>query len=264
MSNLLTVGLENREDPAFGHQALNVATLGMAVGIEMGLNLNQIRTLGISGLVQSFGSRMIPERVRQATVLSDTDVIELRMHPIHTANALQKFSSIPQEIQMIVYQMYERNDGSGYPREWTKNRIHPLARVLHIAAFFVNMTTARPYRRPWTAYGAVANLLDKAKRQIVDSDAVRGLLKVVSLFPIGSFVRLSDNTTAQVLRPTDEEFTKPIILRVDAAHETGSEIQDHSGLIDLRTSELSVVEAISTPGRDEVMVSADEDAAVAL
>jgi hypothetical protein len=44
-----------------------------------------------------------------------------------------------------------------------------------------------------------------------DSAVVRALLQCVSLFPVGSFVKLSDGRRAKVIRPNADLFHRPIV-----------------------------------------------------
>ena len=66
-------------------------------------------------------------------------------------------------------------------------------------------------------------LLD-TKNGLFDPEVVRGLLQTVSLFPIGSYVRLNDGRTGKVIRASDQFYDRPIIEVVksgDPSHQSG-------------------------------------------
>ena len=98
-------------------------------------------------------------------------------------------------------------------------------------------------------------LIHLAKERSADPDVVRALLKVVSLFPIGSFVALSDGSIARVLRRNRNDYSKPIVLRVEDSEGQPSDGEDDENIIDLSHTELTVVQALATPGSEEVMLT---------
>ncbi|MGI9430400.1 MAG: hypothetical protein ACR2NM_17190, partial [Bythopirellula sp.] len=79
---------------------------------------------------------------------------------------------------------------------------------------------------------------------------VRALLQVISLFPIGSRVRLSDGTEAQVIRRNAKNYTAPVVqrvggdrkLRVDGAQ---------TAIVDLALAKMRVMSPIAPPDREE-------------
>jgi hypothetical protein len=78
---------------------------------------------------------------------------------------------------------------------------------------------------------------------------------VQSLFPIGSYVTLSDGSTARVLRRNGAKFCHPIVRIVVDSH--GKEIPENStsAVIDLSTAGLDVVRSLPNPGSDAVDLS---------
>jgi HD-GYP domain-containing protein (c-di-GMP phosphodiesterase class II) len=253
IGNTLAVGLLENQDPTIAQHSLNVAILAMAIGIEMGLDKDNIGTIGTVGLVQDIGMAFVPREIREANrPLTEIEFLEIQKHPIRTANILQRMSEIPDLVTLIAYQSHERPDGSGYPRRRDKKSIHAFARVLLVADSYTAMTAARPYRRPMIPYAAMETIIRQAQQWRVDPPVVRALLHVLSLFPIGSFVTLSDGSVAQVIRSNGEDFTRPIVCRVQDGLGQPVDSNEDSAIVDLAASELTVVQALPTPGRDEV------------
>jgi hypothetical protein len=60
-------------------------------------------------------------------------------------------------------------------------------------------------------YYALERMLHGVKDGLFDPSAVRALLKTVSLFPIGSFVRTSDGRIGKVLRANGEDYARPVL-----------------------------------------------------
>jgi len=101
------------------------------------------------------------------------------------------------------------------------------------------------------AYAAMETLLRQAQHWRADPVVVRSLLHVLSLFPIGSYVTLTDGSAACVIRSNRTNFTQPIVIRVQDKEGNSVDTDDDCNLIDLSESDLSIVQALPTPGRIE-------------
>jgi hypothetical protein len=77
----------------------------------------------------------------------------------------------------------------------------------------------------------------------------------MSLFPIGSYARLSDGSVARVVRANRKSFVRPLVALVEDASGNAIERPDDSALIDLSVSELKVREALPAPGSNEIPLS---------
>jgi hypothetical protein len=86
-------------------------------------------------------------------------------------------------------------------------------------------------------------ILRDAKDGLLDAAVVRALLKTVSLFPLGSFVALSDRREGRVLRARGAAYHKPVVEVWGA----GGEPTD---VIDLSEhANLDVVRALAKPSQ---------------
>jgi HD-GYP domain-containing protein (c-di-GMP phosphodiesterase class II) len=201
----------------------------------------------------------IPEAVLNSSRrLTAMEILDIQRHPMLTSNLLERTAGIPEVVRLIVYQTHERPDGSGYPHGRTKENIHPFARILQVADTFVALTTSRPFRAPYMPYAAVKCLLHQAQKNHVDAEVVRGMLRVLSLFPTGSYVELSDGQQALVLRANPDDFSRPLVIPVldDQAYRDGCLTWSAEQVIDLTESPLEVTRAIAAPGSAEVSFDA--------
>jgi HD-GYP domain-containing protein (c-di-GMP phosphodiesterase class II) len=200
-------------------------------------------------------SLVSPELLDANRVLTNSEFIEIKKHPAYTLDLLKTISTIPDMVPMICYQVHERPNGSGYPRGRMKNRIHPGARILNVADVYLALTAPRPFRKPLMPYVAIECLLRQAKENLVDVDVVRALLHVVSLFPIGSHVKLSDGCTARVLRRNGNNYSSPILqIIVDASGDLTDPL-DETQIIDPSANGLTIVKAV--PATDSEQIALD-------
>jgi HD-GYP domain-containing protein (c-di-GMP phosphodiesterase class II) len=242
------------ESPDLVSGSIETSLLSMAIGIEMEYDEQSVRLIGIAGLVHDWGMVKVDQNLINAPrALNDIERLEIMRHPIYSLEMIQHASSLPRIISIIAYQVHERFNATGYPRGRRGVNIHPFARVIQVADIYNALINPRPYRAPYTKYSAMSRLIHMVGERSVDSDVVRALLRVLSLFPIGSYVQLSDGSIAQVIRGRREDYSKPIVLRVNDVDGNPLTSDNLDNIIDLASSELTVVQALPTPGSNEVV-----------
>ncbi|MBA3315750.1 MAG: HD domain-containing protein [Planctomycetaceae bacterium] len=214
--------------------SVNTAMLGLAIGVRTGLDVPTLRELVIGCLVHDAGMSWLDHEIYDhADDLDRTRFLEITKHPVLVFDVLKDAAVIPKRSAFIAYQMHERCDGSGYPRRRTGEQIHFLSRIAAVADAYVALVSPRAHRPAMMPYYAMEKMLRDANRGLFDTTALRGLLRTLSLFPIGSFVELSDGGIARVVRANDD-YCRPAV-----------EISGE--LIDLATSPLKVVKAVPAP-----------------
>jgi HD-GYP domain-containing protein (c-di-GMP phosphodiesterase class II) len=254
--NTLTSTSEMLREDDLSARSVEVSLLAMALGVEMGLDANNIRDLSVAGLVHDWGMMKVPAEIRQAKRrLTPVEQIEIKKHPIHSLEMLQKITSLPTVAAVVAYQVHERFNGTGYPRGRRGSSIHMFARILQVADMYVALTSERPYRPSLMPYSAMELLLRKAKERSSCPDVVKALLRTLGLFPLNSMVLLSDGSVARVLRRNKDLYTQPIVQRVQGADGSPSDQSDLANIIDLSEGAVSVKQALPTPGKTEVALS---------
>lgn len=212
MDLVVSLGVNSKTGNCSVQRSLKTAMLAMSVGTTLGLKQEELIELGIGCLVHDIGMRFLPaELVDAPRKLSEVEFLEITKHPSITFDLLRDLPDVPTGSRMVAYQMHERWNGTGYPRQRHGVQIHTLARIAMVADVFVALITPRPDRAKLLPYEAMKVIIDMTKDNLFDPDVTRGLLKTTSLFPIGSFVELNDHRMARVVRAHRELFTQPVV-----------------------------------------------------
>jgi HD-GYP domain-containing protein (c-di-GMP phosphodiesterase class II) len=199
------------EEYLFDH-CVNVSLVSMAIATHLGLDRDRIVEIGLGGLLQDIGMLRVPSSIRQSPKeLNEREWHEIHRHPLHTLDMLADLRGLPQSARFIGYQAHERFDGSGYPRHRSGKQLHEYAKIVSIADMYTAMTTDRPFRPALSPYLAARAVLMEGAAGRFDRALVRAFLDAVSLFPIGSQVRLSDKSKARVLRANPGSHTSPVV-----------------------------------------------------
>lgn len=242
---LLPLVVQLRQTPGeyLYQHATNVALVSITAAAQLGLALEQILEIGVGALLQDIGMLKVPEHLRFAPrKLTSEEREEVERHPIHTLEMLERVPGLSKTVLMIAYQMHERCDRSGYPFGRHRLLIHPFARLVQAADAYVAMTSHRPHREAWSPYDAMVALLREGHATRFDRQAVRALLDSMSLFPVGSLVRLSDGQYAKVLRANPGQHTRPLLVPLNP---DGSETDEELDLE--QAQDIHIIQALSSP-----------------
>jgi len=193
--------------------SLHVSNLALSIGLELGYDEKLLVNLSTGCLLHDVGMLRVDDKVWQREKqLQPAEFAPIANHPCHSVALLSSYlESVPFATRMVVYQTHERLDGSGYPRGCSSEHIHQLAKVAAVADAFVALVSDRPHRESMMPYHAMAKLLADVQSGYYDGKVVRALLSTVSLFPLGSYVLLSDGRIARVLRANGDKYTQPVV-----------------------------------------------------
>ncbi|MCH7814447.1 MAG: HD domain-containing protein [Planctomycetes bacterium] len=195
--------------------------MSMTVATQLSVPQDQVLHLGVGALIHDVGMLRVPPELRQAPrQLTEAERFEVSRHPLHTLDCLERVGNLNDLSLIVAYQIHERGDRSGYPRQRPLTTIHPLARLAAIADTYAAITAQRPHRNARGPYEAMETLLRETSRNRFDRQVMRCFLDCISLFPIGSYVRLSNGQLAKVLRANPGLHTQPVVVPL---HDDGTE-----------------------------------------
>ncbi|MEM9644329.1 MAG: HD domain-containing phosphohydrolase [Planctomycetota bacterium] len=225
-------------------RCVKLATMGMAVGVEMGLDGVAVSEIGVAGLLHDIGLFSMNEKFREpGVVLTDDELWEFQKHPIASQQALADLTDVSSQVQIAVEQVHEQYNGAGYPRGLQGQRIHPYARILNVVDAYLQLVTPTSRRPGIIPHDALGMILHQAQQGLFEPQVIRAFLQTETLFPLGSHVELSNGSVAQVIRRPREGYALPVL-------------QDNQGQrIDLAQTSLEVKRPASDEGVGQVRVT---------
>jgi hypothetical protein len=217
-----TLGVVGGCGPPIGldERSVRLATLGMAVGIELGLDGSQMMEIGMTGLLHDIGLHAMDEKFRNPYQLSAAERWEYQKHPHLSLTCIQDAIDVSESVQIAIEQVHEQFDGSGFPRGLKSQRIHQSARILNVVDAYLQLTMTSAQRSVIVPHDALGLILHLAGRGLFDPQVVRAFLNIETLFPLGSAVELSTGQQARVIRRPRQGFSAPVLV-----DETGMRIE---------------------------------------
>jgi HD-GYP domain-containing protein (c-di-GMP phosphodiesterase class II) len=181
----------------FNH-SVNVSVLSLLIGSAMGLDRNDLESLGMGAMLHDIGKVTITEKIlNKISKLEPAEYEMVKKHARYGYEILKNKINTTFIIAHVAFQHHEREDGSGYPRGLVGKEIHRFAKIVAVADVFDAMTTARPFQKEVQPYIALKEI-NNLKFVKYDSYVVQNLTKVVAPYPLGSVLLLNNGQNVAV------------------------------------------------------------------
>jgi HD-GYP domain-containing protein (c-di-GMP phosphodiesterase class II) len=238
--------------------SIDVAAIGMLVGQRvfrengwidhLGRRVydrrdRRLARLGLGLLLHDVGKLIIPSDVLNKPGQLDEGEWELmRAHPRAGVEMLRS-DLISPLVKVVVRSHHERWDGGGYPDGLSGEGIHQLARIAATADVYDAVTSERVYAAARPPDVGVQIVLDGAGRAF-DPDVVDVFRRVVSPYPPGCEVTLSDGRRGVVASAPQEDLSRPVVrVGWDAV---GRQVAPYE--VDTRDAPELTVACVAAPG----------------
>ncbi|MBN1573270.1 MAG: HD domain-containing protein [Deltaproteobacteria bacterium] len=193
------------------YNSLWTTIIAIKIGRRIGMSGAELNELALAGLTHDVGLGLIPEDIlSNEKELLRSEVREIESHPDKGSEFLKKFGNGYQHLSLIALQEHEREDGSGYPKGLTGKDIHQHAKIIGLADTYEAMTQDRPYRKRILPLYVMKDIVENMKGKY-NSEIIKALLEEVTLFPVGSYVRLNSKEVGRVIAGTGETHFRQIV-----------------------------------------------------
>jgi HD-GYP domain-containing protein (c-di-GMP phosphodiesterase class II) len=179
------------DEYTFTH-CINVSLLAVLFGRHLGLGRDELRLLGFSGLFHDLGKARIPEEVlNKPGKLTEDEFAVMKRHPAEGFAMMREDSRIGAEVLRGALEHHEKHDGTGYPRGLAGDKIGVFARIIGIVDVYDALTSARVYK-PGMPPNKALQIVYELKDSSFHPGHVEKFIKCLGIYPLGSFVRLSN------------------------------------------------------------------------
>ena len=194
----------------FPQRAANTALLSMRMGLELEYDERRVLSLGLCALMHDLGMAGLPAELLEAQRFTPEQRAQIHRHPLESQRLVQAFGKGFTWIGKIVVQVHERIDGTGYPARLKGEQIHEFARIIGLADTYEAMVHPRPDREARAVYHVVKEIID-LRNTLFDRRLVKALIHIVSIFPLGSLVRLNNEEVGRVVGTSRLRPTRPTV-----------------------------------------------------
>ncbi|WP_024302372.1 HD-GYP domain-containing protein [Pseudogulbenkiania sp. MAI-1] len=184
------------------HHAINVALLASLMADRLNLDAAIHRLLVLAALTMNLGAIALHNEMAHQEGPPCTMQRQLiDMHPIISSALLREIGFEDERLHLVVLTHHERHDGHGYPFKLKAHEIDQVAHLLHLLDVAIAKLMPRSYRQRLPAKKALAQLYTNAGEPFEPCYFMQ-LVKVLGLYPSGSFVSLDSGESALVVMQT--------------------------------------------------------------
>lgn len=230
------LGLATMRDPNESDlfHSVNTMIYSLTIGVGLGLSEEQLSTLGVCALLHDIGKLAFDHS-------DETQRQRIKaMHPRIGAEILVRMPDIDKTALLVAYEHHMQPDGRGWPEVEAGYMPHPYSRVVAIADRYDRLTEDPPQGEGLTPDRAVIRLLSETPGGL-DQTLTRVFVREMGAFPVGSLVRLSDQSVGVVCAPGKD----PLQPRVRLVYDTDGLAFEQKPDIDLEGSWREIIEVVA-------------------
>ena len=203
--------LKYSDEHTFVHST-NVSLLCHLFSSWLKLSEEEASYLTAAGLLHDVGKTHIdPVVLNKKGMLTKEEFETIKTHTTLGYGIIRNHN-IPLDVKLAVLSHHEKIDGSGYPMGLTDANINRFAKIVAICDIYDAMTTNRVYRDKICPFHVIRQFEQRSYGQL-DTEYLLSFLKNIARIYIGSYVKLSDGTRAQVMVINQNELSRPMVRR---------------------------------------------------
>lgn len=228
---------QNENAPA--RRCAYMAALAGVVGQAYGLSHDDSARTCLAALLHDLA--LFPgilEKIQDSFETEDERQSVVVRHGYFSCDLLNARTGLPEIVRIVMQQVHEQMDGTGYPRNIPGHVINVMARLINIVDAFLTLTAAGNCGAGFVPADAIAYLVHHTSRGAFDREAMLAFIKIQTMYGIGSRVVLDDGRSAVVLRSVESNPLRPIVEIEDASND------QPKVAIDLTQTQLNIVKPL--------------------
>ncbi|MCR4316703.1 MAG: hypothetical protein NUW37_10180 [Planctomycetes bacterium] len=192
--------------------ALNVSLLAINVASALKYNAEEVLEIACAAIFANLGKlklhRGITEKVGP---LTEAEWRLVRESPQKGVELIKNLKNVPRTTPVVIFQIHERADGSGYPNGSTIDTLHPFSRIISVCDVYDALTHERSYRPAMLPPDAMETVLHMASKGELDRQVVEALVSILSLYPIGTWLELDNRFIGPVIATNHGNGARPVM-----------------------------------------------------
>lgn len=240
--------------------SIRTTVIAITIALQLHMPLSKMIELGVCSILHEIGMLRLPPQIYMTDKqLTPGERGQIFKHTIF-GYTIAKDLEFPLSIQLGILEHHEKEDGAGYPQRKTGDKISTIAKIISVACSYEAITSPRSYKDERSTFEAIVELIQN-KHHSYDDSIIRALLFSVSLYPIGSYVYLTNRKVAVVTDSNQNNPKLPVVQLLTEKQPDGSPITIQTGFGE--TSNITVARILTkTEKQDIIRLVNDKYAAI--
>ncbi len=222
--------IKNKDDYTAEH-SINVCILSVAFAKHLGLDEEEIRSIGLCGLLHDVGKAKIPlEILNKPGRFTDEEMAIMKEHTTFGRDLLMSMADQDLAVIDVAHSHHERMDGQGYPRALAAHQIPFYAQLISITDAYDAITSSRVYDNARSSMNAL-DIIYKNRNLQFNEELALEFVKFIGVYPPGAIVEMSNGEIGIIISSNKDNKLRPKILLVREADKKTVQ----QAIIDLQT-----------------------------
>ena len=184
--------------------SVNVAILSLRVGLGLGWEQDQLTALAMIGFLHDVWLADLLRLNESKTAAEDRQ--EARLHPLDKGSVFG-----PAELEEVVKRFLAELQAGQYHEAFKRqDDARCIAKIVGLCNTYESMSHYRAWRKPILPYEAV-KILMRSDRKEEETLVLKAFLNQLSIYPPGSFVRLSNGEIGRTVHVLPRLPTRPAV-----------------------------------------------------
>ena len=202
--------LKSKDDHSYLH-SVAVSALMIALGRQMGMEGDILKSLGMAGLLHDVGKAAISDDILNKP--GKLTAVEFDVVKTHCRRGWEMLKSDPKVDDMaldVCLHHHERVDGTGYPDKLFGESLSLYSRMAAVCDVYDALTSDCSYRRAYSPADAIRKMTE-VQNVHFDKTVFHAFVKTVGIYPAGTLVKLKSGRLAVVTDQSAKSLTTPIV-----------------------------------------------------
>jgi len=227
--------------------SMRTTVLAIAIALQLHLPLSKMIELGVTCILHEIGMlRLPPQLYMTSKKLTVREKAQISKHTL-LGYSIIKDLNFNLSIQLGVLEHHEKENGTGYPRRLTGDKISSNAKIIAVACTYEAISSPRSYKDERSTFDALLEMIQN-KDHLYDSSVIKALLYSVSLYPIGTFVYLSNRKIAEVIDTNPDNPKTPVVQLLTEREKDGS-----LKIVQTGENDISILRILSKQEKEDIM-----------
>jgi len=236
---LSLIRLKTADEYTYLH-SVAVCVLMVALGKQLGLRGEELKQVGVAGLLHDIGKMAVPNEIlNKPGKLTDQEFDIVKNHPRRGWEILRTVYQADEPALDVCLHHHERMDGKGYPERLSADTLTLHARMGAVCDVYDAITSERCYKKGWEPAEAIRRMTSW-KDGHFDETVFRAFVKTVGIYPVGTLLKFKSGRLGVVIEQSGKSLLTPMV-KVFFSTRTNGHIPVE--VIDMSKSEDSIVSA---------------------
>ncbi len=208
--------------------SMRTTVIAIAIALQLRMPISKMIELGITCIIHEIGMLRLPPQIYMSDKqLTPGEKSQIYKHPV-LGFTIAKDLDFPLIVQLGILEHHEKENGTGYPQKKPGDKISTNSKIISVACSYEAITSPRSYKDERSTFEAIVELIQN-KMHSYDDTILKALLYSVSLYPIGSYVYLTNRKVAIVTDTNPDNPKLPIVQLLTEHNPDGSPVVISTG-----------------------------------